>query len=62
MKRAEGELKLLLKNYDPHNENRMKQLLEILRTKGGYYDGTFAKYRDLFRRAAIDYEKSTHPI
>jgi len=62
VKRAENELKVLLANYDPHNENRVKQLLEILRTKGGYYDGTFAKYRDLARQAALDYEKSTHPI
>jgi len=62
VKRAENELKVLLANYDPHNEKRVKQLLEILRTKGGYYDGTFAKYRDLARRAALDYEKSTHPI
>ena len=62
VKRAENELKVLIANYDPHNENRMKQLLGVLRTKGGYYDGTFAKYRDLVRRAALDYEKSTHPI
>lgn len=62
VRRAENELNVLLANYDPHNENRIKQLLEILRTKGGYYDGTFAKYRDLVRRAALDYEKSTHPI
>ena len=61
-KRAENELELLLADYDPHNENRMKQLLDILRTKGGYYDGRFAKYRDLVRKAALEYEKSTHPI
>ncbi len=60
--RAESELKLLIENYDPHNENRMKCLLDILRTKGGYYDGRFAKYRDLVRRAALEYEKSSHPI
>jgi hypothetical protein len=62
VKRAENELKVLLANYDPHSESRVKQLLEILRTKGGYYDGTFAKYRDLARQAALEYEKSTHPI
>ena len=62
VKRAENELRLLLADYDPHSETRVKQLLEILRTKGGYYDGTFAKYRDLARQAALDYEKSTHPI
>ena len=62
VKRAENELKLLLANYEPQHEIRVKQLLEILRTKGGYYDGTFAKYRDLARKAALDYEKSTHPI
>jgi hypothetical protein len=33
-----------------------------VRTKGGYYDGKFAKYKDLFRKVALDYEKSTHPI
>jgi hypothetical protein len=60
--RAESELILLIENYDPHNENRMKQLLDILRTKGGYYDGRFAKYRGLVRRAALEYEKGTHPI
>jgi len=60
--RAENEIKLLLSDYDPHDERRVKQLLEILRTKGGYYDGRFAKYRDLFRRTVLDYEKSTHPI
>ena len=62
VRRAEKELKFLLKNYDPHNENRIRYLLEILRTKGGYYDGKFAKYKDLFRKVALDYEKSTHPI
>ena len=60
--RAESELMLLIENYDPHNENRMKQLLDILRTKGGYYDGRFSKYRALVRRAALEYEKCTHPI
>ena len=60
--RAEKELILLIENYDPHNENRMKQLLDVLRTKGGYYDGRFAKYRTLVRRAALEYEKGTHPI
>ena len=60
--RAESELELLIENYDPHNENRMKQLLDILRTKGGYYDGRFAKYRALVRKAALEYEKGTHPI
>jgi hypothetical protein len=62
VKRAEEEIKFLLAHYDPHNENKIKQLLETLRTKGGYYDGTFAKYRDSFRKAALNYEKSTHPI
>jgi len=62
VKRAENELAVLLANYDPHNEARVNCLLEILRTKGGYYDGTFAKYRDLARKAALDYEKTTHPI
>jgi len=62
VKRAQAELNFLLKHYDPHNENKIRQLLETLRTKGGYYDGTFTKYRDMFRKAALDYEKSTHPI
>ena len=60
--RAESELQHLINNYDPHNENRMKYLLDILRTKGGYYDGRFAKYRTLVRKAALEYEKTTHPI
>jgi hypothetical protein len=62
VKRAEEELKSLLQDYDPHDENKIKQLLEVLRTKGGYYDGTFAKYRNLFRKTAREYEKTTHPI
>ncbi len=62
VKRAEAELNFLLKNYDPHNENKIRLLLETLRTKGGYYDGTFTKYRNMFRKAALNYEKSTHPI